>query len=252
LKQIKVASELFCSDFHIPDIDPKCWKITLTIAHQLQPELIWLGGDYLDFKSVSRFLTNPAERHSAHRAIHAGKVALRELREAAPNARLIFREGNHDRRLQLYIAEKAPELSFLDELRLPNLLQLAAVDCIFAGGDDRTKVGHLWHLHGDELRTGRIYPARAALGQAHDNIIFGHVHRFSVAYEQGLSGTDHVAWSIGCLQNLRVDYSYHAEWTQGVAWIEYTPSGLFQINPIPIFRDGDRKKCLVHSKLYQA
>ena len=245
-----ISSEIFLTDLHFPDCDPKAWSLALQIIKDVQPDLVWNNGDFLDFKSISRFLTDPKHKLTLASDIGSGRKALHQLRETAPNARLVLREGNHDRRLQTFLYSRAPELSGLEDLSLPKLLHLKNVDCQFKGGDDRTKVGELFHIHGDELATGMVFPARAALSKAHCNLIFGHVHRFSVAYEASLSGRDHVAWSIGCLQNMQVDYSFHTGWTQGVARVDYTKSGLFNVTPIPFFRDGSRLCGFVGGKLF--
>lgn len=252
MKAIKVASEIFLSDCHFPDCDPKAWDLTLQIIRSVQPELVWVGGDFLDFKSVSKFLTNPKHKLTLAKDINSGRKALWALREAAPNAQMMFRQGNHDRRLQTFLYSRAPELAGLEELSLPELLHFTKLDIRFAGGDDRTKIGELVHIHGDELPTGRVFPARAALAKAHCNLIFGHVHRFSVAYESSLDGRDHVAHSIGCLQSLRVDYDFHTTWTQGTALVNYSSSGLFQVTTLPYFKDKGKLYCFIYGRLYSA
>lgn len=252
MAQIKVASELFVTDIHVPDHDPKAWSLTLQITRALQPEMVWIGGDFLDFKSVSKFLTNPAHKLTIGKDLAAGKKALWQLREAAPNARMIFREGNHDRRMQNFLFSKAPELADLEALTIPQLLTLNHLKIEYLGGDARTRVGYLWHIHGDEVPTGRVFPARQALSRLHDNVIFGHVHRFSIACESSLSGTDHAAWSVGCLQNLKVDYDFHTVWQQGIARVDYTRSGLFAVTPIQYFRDGGKLIAIVGGKQFSA
>jgi len=248
----KSTLELFLTDLHFPTEDPQVWSLITQVAKAIKPSLVWLNGDTMDFDSVSSFMTKPEARLNLAKDLKHGRKRLEQLREICPNANMYYKMGNHDVRLQKFLYSKAPELSGLEELELNSLLHLKDSDITFVPEDEKVMIGELWHLHGHEVPTGNIYPARAMLARANANVIFGHRHKFSVAYQNDLSGKVHVAWSIGCGQRLNVDYDLNVQWQQGWALVEYTREGFFHINPVEVFNLGPKKACMVYGKLYIA
>jgi predicted phosphodiesterase len=244
--------ELFLTDIHFPHEDALVWKLVKQIAREHQPDLVWLNGDIIDARSVSRFKIDPVEKFRLGDDLKHARARLRELRECVPNANIAYKEGNHDRRVKHFVWNHAEELSTLDDLELSNLLRLHELEIAYIGPEIRSKIGELFHIHGDEVKIGYANPARSLIQKIHANVICGHVHRFSVAYENALGGNMHVAQSIGCGQRLDVDFDFNPQWQQGFALIHYVPSGLFHIDAIEIFTDGGTKCCIVGGKLYKA
>ena len=243
--------EIFLTDCHFPGEDPQVWALELAVAKYFQPDLVWLNGDIIDFGSISRFRTSPRSKLDIAGHLDHARTRLQGLRKQVPDAEMVFLEGNHDLRLQTYLWDKAPELSELPNLELPSLLELKTLGCSFFRNGTKCRVGELYHLHGNEVATGYTYPARNMLAKINCNVIFGHVHRFSVAHQRDLRGSTRVAWSIGCTQRLTVDYDFHTgSWTNGFALVEYIPSGLFHITPVEVFRDGKALQCIVYGKRF--
>lgn len=244
--------ELFITDCHYPVDDPQVTNLELQVAKAFKPDILWLNGDVMDFKQVSRFRVNPREKLSLGEDIKYGRKRLSAFRDILPNARIFIKEGNHDRRFQHYVWDHAEELTGIEDLNLQALLRLQECDIEWIPASQKSKIGDLFHLHGDEVPTGSTFPARGMLTKVNVNTIFGHYHRFSVAHSNTLSGKTHVCHSIGCTQTLNVDFDFNPQWQQGFALIEYTKSGLFHINPIEVFREGNTACCLVAGKLFKS
>lgn len=244
--------ELFLTDLHYPQDDPQVTELELQVAKAFKPKLLWLNGDVMDFREVSRFRVSPKDRLLLGDSIKYGRKRLKQFRDALPDARMVWKEGNHDRRWQHFLWDHAEQLVDVDDFDLKSLLRLKEFNIEWQAADRHSKVGELYHLHGDEVATGSAFPAKGMMGKVNSNVIFGHVHRFSVFYSNTLAGKTHVCWSIGCTQTLAVDFDYAPQWTQGFALIEYTKSGLFHINPIEVFREGKKAHCLVAGRLFTA
>jgi len=255
LKQIKLTkstTELFLTDFHFPTEDKKVFSLALQVARAINPDILYLNGDMVDFGSISSFLTAPNKRLSLSSDIKYAIKRLHELKLACPDAQIFYKEGNHCQRMQRYLSARAPELSGLEDIELPKLLHLNDINATWVENDEKLRIGELYHLHGNEIATGLTYPARVMLSKVNTNAIFGHTHRFSVAYQNDLSGKVHVCWNIGCGQKLDVDYIFHPAWQQGFALVEYTKGGLFHVNPIEVFKVGSGKGCMLYGRLYSA
>ena len=97
------------NDLHIwPGEIPLMWKAFCSVAHKLKPKAIVLNGDMLDGARVSR--------HGALLGARAPKIdeeidALHECLAMLPKSALrIWTIGNHDQRVNTYLAQNAPEL----------------------------------------------------------------------------------------------------------------------------------------------
>jgi hypothetical protein len=250
--QLKQARhELFFTDFHCPTHDRAVYSLLLQVARNFDFDLVWNNGDFMDFTTISRFRTDPRTKFSINNELALGRKVLQEFRNACPNARMIYKEGNHSTRLQNFIWDHASQ-SDLEELELPYLLRLKDVGAEFIPNQTKFRVGDLFHLHGNEVACGSVYPARKMLDRINVNCIFGHYHRTTTARQRDLKGASRVAWSIGCTQSLDVLYDYHPAWDQAFATIEYTPSGLFHVNPVEVFEVNGKKACLVYGQMFSA
>lgn len=124
------------SDFHDVDCDPMVRRLFIDTARRVQPDAIVLNGDMLDLPEFGKFTVDPRTWDVLGRIawLHA---LLGELREAAPDAELIYLEGNHEFRILRHLAEATPALkTILAELHgftMPKLLGLDAFEVRYIG-----------------------------------------------------------------------------------------------------------------------
>ncbi len=91
-----------------PGVAAPMWDAFLELAHRLRPDAIVLNGDVLDCARVSR---HPRRRNSAAPKV-SEEIALakRDLGELPVKPRKFWPMGNHEARLDTYVANNAPEL----------------------------------------------------------------------------------------------------------------------------------------------
>ncbi len=242
--------ELFCSDVHIPYHDPFAWGLFKDAARALSPEIIVLGGDFVDFYSISRFDTDPERLLSMQEELDQARRELGSLRELCPNASIVFRKGNHEMRLQKKLWRKSPEFSQLRALRLEELLGFKELGVEYRE-EDMFRVGDLNHIHGDELAGGSLYPARNLWGKAPGNMLFGHYHKMQAHFQRHSSGKVTGSWANGCLCSLRPDYHILPQWQQGFTLVDYLPSGLFFVSQVPVLQNEHGYFCVLEGKLLE-
>ena len=246
-----VSCEVFLSDVHFPFEDKEAWALTLTVVKRVEPQLVWIGGDFNDFYAISRFDTSPSRKLGLQDEVDAAVKGLAQLRKAAADARIVWQIGNHEERLVKYLWGKAPELSGLRALSFEALFSLQKFQVEFVNDYKARAVGKLWHLHGDKAPGGNVNPARGKLNQIHDNIIFGHHHKFQAEYQRDLSKVVRGAFANGCLCGLEPEFAPYNDWSQGVSIVRYTKGGYFHVDQVVYFRGAGKLMAMVDNKIVE-
>lgn len=223
------------SDIHFP-YESEAWELFLDLLPSLKPDKIMLLGDVVDFYPISHFMTDPQRRFAIQDDLDHSVKQLKRLRKAAPDSDLLVREGNHELRLQKYLFTKAAELSGLHCLQLPELLKFSELGVTkYLRNSDKFRIGRLWYLHGNEIATGYVHPARGLFQKLSVNAICGHVHKFDRHSSKALGGKERGAWTNACLCTLTPDYAYNPQWDNGFTKIDYVSDGLFDVSQIKFF-----------------
>lgn len=105
---IKNGKVLIGGDFHVPFQDDKAVNCFIKTANELQPEVIVINGDLLDFYRLSRF--SKGEGRNPMEEITEAKAILEDLHLCCPDSKIFYPIGNHENRLEKYIYDKAPEI----------------------------------------------------------------------------------------------------------------------------------------------
>ena len=87
---------------------PVMWEAFVRAAHVLKPSLIVLNGDMIDGTRVSRH--GRLRRQNAPRVIDEVGAARTRVDELPAKTRVIWTLGNHDTRVDTYLANQAPEM----------------------------------------------------------------------------------------------------------------------------------------------
>lgn len=247
--------EIFLSDIHFPHHDAGAWHVALKTIQDRKPDIVHLGGDIVDFHSVSRHPKQMIERTILRHEVETSRRELSRLRTAAPNAQVNYQEGNHDARLAIYLRDRAPELSDLFELTLPNLLHLDKGDIKWIPEKEKYQIGKLWHHHGHLLAGGGVTPAKAKFNKLYQNVIFGHHHRFDY-FSTRQYGTNELFQSVANanLYTIEADYAHHTNWHIGFTEINYAmPSGDFSVNQIHVNKRKDGSSfSIVDGSIYES
>lgn len=224
--------------------DRRAWSIALGIAEMWQPDDIILVGDCLDLAAFSKkFIQSPEFERTFQPTIVELAWLLAKLRMASPVSRIIYIEGNHEKRFREGVVMDMPELEGVyaandpeqhPVLTVANYLGLDGLKIDWRGPypkahvqlNERMRIGH-----GHIVRKGSGATTRALLQGLDSNLVMGHTHRLEQA-SHTFHGTGdprvYTATSIGTLAHIdgRVPSNTASEnWQQGIAKVVYTPLG---------------------------
>ena len=238
--------------------DVKACDVSLQVAAHLnrahELSTIVLLGDMLDLAPFSSFSSSPDLRHTTQPALVALHHWIAQLRLAAPGARIVYLEGNHEARLRKVLNDVvAGELRTLrpvdadddrELLSIPYLLSLDKLDVEYLEPYGK---GYWWR--GIHFHHGRIVRSRggktvsAMLADCAHSQVVGHIHRREIAsrtiatskppYRKTIS-----AMSPGCLCRLddgvpQTPGQSQVDWQQGLGIIYADDAGeSMQLIPI--------------------
>lgn len=184
-------------DLHIPYHDPKLIRNLLRSIKQEKPQYIVLLGDVLDFYALSRFRKDPTKLLSLNQELEETVDFLQLLRQAQPEARIYYCEGNHEARLLKFLWDAAPQLTSLN-LNMQSLLQLNRLQIHYISDRKGVDIGPYTFMHGCYVRK---HPGASVLEHVHrmgKNIVIGHCHRLAVVHVS-IGNRQLVGVETGCL-----------------------------------------------------
>jgi hypothetical protein len=216
---IEDGKGLLLYDEHIPYHDKK--SITLALQWGLDndyDDFILLGGDLLDCYQLSHFQRDPNKRKFVDELKDCNQF-LHALRNAYPKAKIIWKHGNHESRLERYFKLKASELFDIGKFIWEKFLDLNEIGVTIVKHDIPLYIGKLNIIHGHELTGSHsiVNPARGAYLRAMECVIEGHFHRTSQHAEMSFSRRLDTSWSVGCLCCLWPEFSRINKWNSGFA-----------------------------------
>lgn len=178
-----------------PMHDRRAWDLAVQAAAAVQPDTIVMLGDMLDLAPWScRWPTPLALRDTTNPARAELRWWIQQLREAAPQSRIVWLEGNHEDRISRLLTERAGEMGGLIDLdtggpmvTIPRLMQMDGLRVEYVA-----PYGTPWWLWRDTpaatlIHHGHKHGAKGgqsvakALQDDPWSSIFGHVHRREVA-----------------------------------------------------------------------
>ena len=224
---------LLISDLHIPYHDIPALTCAIKFGKEKNVNTVFINGDLIDFYPISRF-TNVKQKASFTKEIEASKKILEILRNEFPDAAFYFLFGNHDNRLEHYLATKAPELLGTNEFRLEVLLDFERFGVRAFEDTTLIKIGKLTVTHGHLLIKGifaPVNPARGAFLRAKDNVLISHVHNASTHTEKTIKDKIIATYSTGCLCEINPDYNpFGNNFSHGFAHITTYEDGKFRVD----------------------
>lgn len=212
---------LVLSDIHIPFHDNAALSEAIEFGVNKGVDCVILNGDICDCYSLSKYMKDPDKRDFSEELVAMRKF-LKYLRGKFPEARIIYKEGNHEERFGHLLMRNAPALFGVPEFRLEVIFGLFDLNIEWVPGNVPIVHKDITIMHGHETgaRTGGVHPARTALLRMKDNIIIGHFHRAGVDRQKRVGGDYIIGNSSGCLCDMQPDYMPYNEWTQGFIYIE--------------------------------
>lgn len=222
---------LVLSDVHFPYHDEEALGSAIQYGIQEQVNTILLNGDILDFYQLSRFDKDPS-KPKMKTELEQGRWFMKALRTAFPKARIYYKLGNHEDRLEKWLRIKAPEWIGMDEFELKMLLRFGENQIQLIDSSATIKAGNLNIIHGHEyLGGGTVNPARNLYLKAKASTICGHFHRKSEFTTRDINNNIQGAWTTGCLCELYPEYMKgHSDWVHGFAVVKVNKDGTFSVD----------------------
>lgn len=246
------------SDFHGQFVDPLALRVFLDVAADVQPDVVVLNGDVVDFPQVSRFTHMPgAGSLSLQDEIdYCREKIVRRVREAAPDAALLWVIGNHEQRLVRYLANTAPELASLRCLAWDDLMGVDeyGVEMVFGGSfmaprqrDRADAVRRRTHrvlydslvvTHGVSIAGNAMKVELERWGISGTS---GHTHRPGI-YTRPTAAQPYLSWtSTPMMAGFAVGKEYvdgPSGWTMGFALFTVDPAtGVVVPHLVPVYED---------------
>ena len=219
---------LVLNDIHIPFHDKRALNIALQYAKEC--DTILLNGDIIDFHGLSRFIKNPEKSFINHEILIAKEFL--ELLRSNFKGEILYKIGNHEDRLTLYIFNKAPALYGVENVTLKSLLELDRLNIKLIDSTQIMKISSLVVLHGHEIfaGAGMVNIARSYFLKANENIILGHRHQTQDYFGKSIENKIKGSFAVGCLCDLNPRYMPVNNWNHGFARISKINSLEFNLN----------------------
>lgn len=212
---------LLISDIHIPYHDNIALTSMLNHTTGKDINTILLNGDIIDFYAASRFMKDPRKR-SINDEIWDVVEFINILQETFKGAKIVYKSGNHEERLENYLKIKAPELLDMEEFRLENILKIRGIQGVTYVEKQLIYAGRLPILHGHEYGgygVGGVNPARGLSLKSFSSSLVCHSHRTSSHAERDINDKVMSWFSVGCLCGLHPEYARLNKWNHGFAYI---------------------------------
>jgi metallophosphoesterase superfamily enzyme len=231
-----VGRILVVPDVHCPYHHERAWRTMIAAAREYKPTHIVILGDLVDCFQVSDHERTLARGMSLKDELSVAGTLLDDLDSLGASTKY-FLQGNHEKRIERYLANKAPELvglvSLEDSLRL----------------DER---GWKWVPYRRDVRLGKVYfchdagyagvnAVRQTRARYEGNVVLGHVHRAATVFEGDARGQAHFGLCPGWLgdpDSLAVDYTSsiqkRREWQHGFAVGELLADDTVHMRVVPI------------------
>ena len=224
-------------DAHIPFHDATAWKVMCKVLQKRKPDILVILGDFGDFYSVSSHQKDPKHRNLLLLdEVHAVNAKLDELDAlVGPACKKYFIQGNHEWRLDRYIAERAPDLYGM--LTTQQLFGLKERGWSYTPYHHHIKIGKLYVTH-DTGKAG-INAHRQAERAFSDNAIIGHTHRMALEVVGNAKGRPHISGMFGWLGDIGAAEYMHLinarrDWALGfgTGWMKDDGTVFLQAHPI--------------------
>lgn len=249
-RKVGVERCIVVGDIHVPCQDDDAVELALAIVADLAPEVLVINGDLIDLPQVSKYSVTPERIPQLQADLDEARAVLSRFRAAAPRSDMRLVRGNHEIRVERWLADRAPALYGLRALSLPDLLGLDELGISYVTGPGKgafTRYGDILIGHFDKVAQQAGYTATRLLQHYSQSLVQGHTHRGALVYHRYPDGREVMAAESFCLCSTEPTYCDSPDWMNGLIVInKRTDTGRYHIVPVP-FVDGE---ALVDGTLY--
>ncbi len=242
-------------DSHGSHIDAQAANAFLKDLKRLDPDEIVMMGDHLDaggvFSSHARAYTNEMTE-SYDEDCQATNWFLDEIQKAAPRAKIIYLEGNHEARVAKWATctflSKRDADAYLERMGPKAALELKRRGIRYVARDEFTagcsipgtvKLSingvDVFYTHGIVCSMQATAVHLAKFGA---NVEHGHTHRAAAAHGRTVAKGEIAAWCAGTLAKIQPLYLHTnlSQWAHGYGVKLISSSGLFIRIQVPLVK----------------
>lgn len=246
----------------LPFHDDQAIDIFQQVVQIENPDVTALAGDILDLAEQGRWVQEARFAQTTQHALERGRRLAADVR-ARTSGKVIWIEGNHDKRMQGFMEANAKSAMGLKKagypdswpvMSLPNLIGLDEFETEYI---DAYPAGAYWLtndlriIHGTKANSKGSTASQYTNETPHLSTIFGHTHRLEVQSRTIFDRAGKIrtmSVNPGCL--CRIDgmvpsvhgarhldgskATYWENWQQGVAVVRYRDSGEFYVELVQI------------------
>ena len=216
-------------DTQNPYHDRKYVNALISFIKDYQPDELAHVGDGLDSPEPSRWNKGMAGEYAdtLQKSINDFNLMMWQFREALGDGKPFhFKMGNHDERIETYVARYAPALGSLDALKFDTLTGLSDPGLEVEVHRGLYDIAPGWVMaHGHEASLSRI-PGSTAMGLARKigkSVVCGHTHRVGLQHETtGYNGKTRTIYGLEVGHAMDMSQAAYlkyggANWQQGFA-----------------------------------
>lgn len=215
------------SDIHLPYHSIDALTSAIQFLKKQKIDGLLLNGDTIDCHKLSRFTKDPSKRNFALELDTFKR--LFEILDRELRCKIYFKLGNHEKRYENFLAEKAGELIGVEEFEFSNIIKARAKGIEVIGDKTVMKLNGLNGIHGHEYIGGISAPVNVARGlylKGKVSAFQGHNHATSSHTESDMNGKVVTTYSLGCLSELHPAYMPLNKWNWGFAEVDLSDNGV--------------------------
>jgi hypothetical protein len=175
------------SDAHFNGRRTTAFKALLWLLDELKPSVLVNNGDSFDGAGISRHpVSGWEDTPSVIQELNACTIALRDIQEAAGDAKLIWTMGNHDSRFSARLANVAPQFKDVQGFTLEDHFPDWTF-CMSCMVTDTLMVKHRWK--------GGVHATHNNAVNSGVSFVTGHLHSLKV---NGWTDLVSTKWGVDC------------------------------------------------------
>lgn len=235
----KLNNMLVLCDVHVPFHVQGVVRLIIEYAKNHGVDSVYLNGDFADQYWMSRFVKFGHKHPFTWKdELDAVRQMLDWMMDELPNAKFIYKFGNHEDRFEDYICRRVPEYRGVPDFSLSHLFELKergfdVVESRQYAMFDSLKIVH-FHEFGRGFASNPVNMARSLYLKAKQSALCGHGHTTSEHCETRMDGKIITCWSVGCACDLHPDYSPLGKSNHGFAIVTRDKNG-FNVNNRKIY-----------------
>lgn len=241
----RLYRRLFIPDTHAPSHDPKAWAAMLAVAKDFRPDEVVYLGDFQDTYCVSDYTKDPTFTFNLlEDELKAGRKLMADVERVTKAKDFVFLQGNHEFRIDRYIATFAAKLA--GNLEVKKVLGVPDRYKWFPYGmKNHYRMGKLIATHGSLCGQ---HPAAAMVKKYGCSVVFGHTHAAQEYTVRNAHGDEFTAFNLGWLgDESAAEYIKNfPNWSHAFGVAYFKPNGDFYLQIIRIHKG----ECVFNGEIY--